>query len=115
MAGLSRRFSGFAPSLCFQVSRAAMAHIAVVLVAALVRAVFRRDRVPIRIGQVAPAVSRVKRVAAMYASPELGLGSHIRQDTRDGLKSGLILASQKVWRAAKVTSWAAGELHTFSN
>ena len=46
---------------------------------------------PVRIGQVAPSVARIERVAAMHAGLDLGLGlgigSHDVQSTRHGPKS----------------------------
>jgi len=85
--GLSGRFGGFAPSLLFQVGRAAMHHFEMVTVTAFRRTKNRCGRLPFRIGQVTPSVVRIERVAAMYAGLDLRLGSHIGQGTRHGPKS----------------------------
>jgi hypothetical protein len=93
--GLSRRPGGFAPSLLFQVGRAAMHHFEMVAVTAFMRTKNRCGRLPFRIGQVTPSVVRIKRVAAMYAGLDLRLGSHIGQGTRDGPKLAHMACNSK--------------------
>ncbi|BBN45610.1 MULTISPECIES: hypothetical protein [Mycobacterium avium complex (MAC)] len=68
-----------------------MPEIAMESVTALMRTKNRRDREPIRIGQVTPSVIRIEHVAAMCAGPDLG--SHIGQGTRDTAKSALFFGA----------------------
>jgi hypothetical protein len=81
-----------------------MADIAMILVAAFMRAIVRRGRVPFRIGQVTPSVARIKGVAAMYAS----LKRHAGQDTRRGCKS--VLVSDENRRLAKDVACDSNDL-----
>ena len=99
-----------------------MPHLAMVAVTAIRRAIVRCGRKPLRIGQVAPSVVRIERVAAMYAGLDfdLGLGSHAGQGTRRGPESVLlsdrrrtIEVSQNVWPAIQSNVVCASELITF--
>ena len=71
-----------------------MHHLAVVPIAAIMRAVIRSGRKPMRVGQVASLVVHFELVATMYADLGLRLGlgrdSHAGQNTRRGLESVLV-------------------------